>query len=106
VRERAVRELARLEGQAEQPLRRALEKKPTPEMEKRLKALLDQLATGPSAGPELRVVRAMELLEQLDTSEARQLLDELSSGAGGALVTEEAKAALRRLGQRSNTDKN
>src|SRR5947208_991283 len=102
---RAMRELGRLEGQAEQPLRRALQAKPSPEAAKRLKELLDRLEAGPASGPDLRNVRAVELLEQLNTGESRRLREELSRGAPGARLTEEARVALRRLEKRANTAK-
>ena len=37
------------------------------------------------------------VLEQINTPEARKLLEELSKGAAGAKLTEEAKTALDRL---------
>ena len=46
----------------------------------------------------------MELLEQINLDESRRLLAELSRGAPGARLTEEAKAALRRLAKRANAD--
>ena len=45
----------------------------------------------------LRIQRAVMVLEQIGTPEARQLLEKLSKGAEGALLTEEARAALKRL---------
>jgi hypothetical protein len=45
----------------------------------------------------LRQMRAVEVLEHLDTPEARELLARLAGGADGALQTREAQAALARL---------
>ena len=53
---------------------------------------------GPTPTPErLRALRAVMVLEQIGTPEARQLLEKLSKGAEGALLTEDAKAAVRRM---------
>jgi len=103
-RDLAMRELGRLEGQAAPALRRALAANPSAEVQKRLKTLLERVEAAPTAGPELRVARAVELLEQLNTGESRRLLDELLRGAPGARLTEEARAALRRLAKRANAD--
>jgi len=51
----------------------------------------------PPSPEQLRTLRAVAVLEQLGTPEARGLLDKLAQGAPGALVTEEAKAARERL---------
>jgi hypothetical protein len=47
--------------------------------------------------PHLRAWRAVVVLEQINTPEARQLLEVLSRGAAEARLTREAGAALRRL---------
>jgi hypothetical protein len=46
---------------------------------------------------ELRIVRAIEALENLGTPEARQLLETLAKGAPGTTQTKEANASLQRL---------
>jgi hypothetical protein len=53
------------------------------------------------SGAELRGIRAVEVLEQIATTEARAVLDDLSRGAAGAVLTEQARKALARLMQRS-----
>jgi hypothetical protein len=51
-----------------------------------------------SFSPEqLRVLRAVEVLEHAGTAEARQALESLARGASDAWVGGEAKAALDRL---------
>ena len=50
----------------------------------------------------LRQIRAIKVLEHLNTADARGLLQELGEGAPEARLTREAKAALQRLG---GTDK-
>jgi len=47
----------------------------------------------------LQTVRAIEVLGQIATPEARQVLQTLGDGAPGARATREAKAALTRLRQ-------
>jgi WD40 repeat protein len=99
VRGKAVAQLTELAELAEPALLDAQKKQPSLELRQRieqlLKAVLDQ-RTRPS-GDRLRFVRAVEILEQIDTPEARQLLEVLARGATGALLTRETKAALARL---------
>jgi hypothetical protein len=45
----------------------------------------------------LRLLRSIEALERMDTPQARELLKALATGAPGALTTDEAAAALKRL---------
>ncbi len=97
VREKAMAELTKLGGQAEKELRAALSTKPGKEVSQRLQQLLETLSRPAAAGEDLRLVRAVEVLEKLHTPTARQLLQELTRGAPGARLTEEAKAALDRL---------
>jgi hypothetical protein len=98
VREAASAELAKLGPFAEKALRDARKGGPSPEAKRRLDALLAALAEDAPPSPEqLRTLRAVAVLEQLGTPEARGLLDKLAQGAPGALVTEEAKAARERL---------
>jgi hypothetical protein len=53
---------------------------------------------GPITSTEvLRVLRAVEVLERIATSEARRLLADFAAGAAAARLTEEAKASLKRL---------
>jgi hypothetical protein len=46
----------------------------------------------------LRAVRAIEVLEASDVPEAEQLLKDLARGAPATRLTQEAQAALTRLG--------
>jgi hypothetical protein len=96
-RERASRELEKLARLAEPALRRLLERPPSAEARHRALHLLEKTeATHPST-ERLCAVRATEVLERLGTPEARSLLTKLAAGAGGAWLTAEAQAALRRL---------
>jgi hypothetical protein len=49
------------------------------------------------SGEWVRAVRAVAVLEQIGTPEARQVLEALARGAPDALLTQDAQAALGRL---------
>jgi hypothetical protein len=101
VRERATRELAKLEEAAEPALRRALAGHPSPEVRRRVTGLLEGLE---GRSPYwLRRLRALEVLELAGTPECRQVLQDLARGAPEARLTREAQAALRRLSRRGGT---
>jgi WD40 repeat protein len=99
IRSRATGELLRLGELAEPALMEAQRNHPSLERRRRIdqlaKAILES-RTKPS-GDRLRSWRAVEILEQIGTPQARQLLEALSRGAAGALQTGEAHAALARL---------
>jgi hypothetical protein len=100
-RERAVKELQALDRLAEAPLRRLLAGQPPPGVRRAAQGLLDRL-DGPLADADwLRTLRAVETLETIGTPEARRLLDDLTAGAPGARLTEEARAAALRLRRRA-----
>ena len=96
VRDRASRRLKELGEIAEPVLSKALEGKPSAEARKRIKELLDTLDGSPT-GERLRVLRAIEVLEMIDSAEARSVLKRLAGGASEAALTRQAKAALERL---------
>jgi hypothetical protein len=98
-RERASQQLEQLGELAGPALRQALEARPGLEAHRRLERLLAKLG-GPVGLPEaLRALRAVEALEHLGTGAARRLLATLAGGTADARLTQEAKAALRRLGR-------
>jgi hypothetical protein len=100
VREKAIKELEKL-GQAAVPaVRQALEQNPTPGVRRRLEAFLSQPASLVLAPERLRRLRAIQVLEQAATSEARRLVADLANGSASALETQAAKAALERLAKR------
>src|SRR5262249_37780219 len=76
-REKATKELRKLGELAEPALRKALASRPTLEMSRRLQGLLDDIAQHQwHPTPEiLRQLRAIEVLERIDTPEARRLLE-------------------------------
>jgi WD40 repeat protein len=104
VRNTAATELAGLGGDAAPALRKALEASPSAEVRRRLEGLLaDALLAGrrPVNSPEtLRALRAVHVLEQVGTANAREGLEALARGAPGARLTREAKASLDRLAGR------
>jgi WD40 repeat protein len=97
-REKANKELQGLGDRAESALRERLEKKPDLETRRRVEALLDRLRV--PTGERLRAVRAVEVLEYVDTPEARRLLRKWADGVPGTRLTREAKLALERLHRR------
>jgi RNA polymerase sigma factor (sigma-70 family) len=100
VRNRAAKELEQLGELAEPALRKALAGKPSVEVRRQLKLLLDQLASRNLSAEQLKAPRAVEVLEQLGTPAARQVLEELTTGAFQASLTREARASLERLARR------
>jgi dipeptidyl aminopeptidase/acylaminoacyl peptidase len=96
VRSKATAALAELGELAGPALRRALADQPSPELRRRAESLLGALAQV-SSPEQVRALRAVELLEQLATLEARGLLATLAGGAPEVRLTREAMAALDRL---------
>jgi RNA polymerase sigma factor (sigma-70 family) len=94
-REAASRELAKLGAAVEADLRAALEKAPSAEARRRLRALVEALPR--ELSPEaLRRLRAVGVLERIGNRGAVELLRALSEGEDEAL-RREAGAALARL---------
>ena len=63
---------------------------------------LPAFQVGPGSTPkprsdEVRVLRAVAVLDAIGTAEAKRLVRELAAGDPAALITREAKAALGRL---------
>jgi hypothetical protein len=67
------------------------------ETRRRMEQILDSPDSRPAAGEPLRTLRALTVLEQAGTLDARRLLQELASGGPGAWLTQEAEAACQRL---------
>jgi hypothetical protein len=67
------------------------------ETRNRLTFILKQMADEPRPAALVRALRAVSVLEQMATPEARQLLTALADGAPLARLTVEAREALRRL---------
>jgi HEAT repeat protein len=100
-RQKARGELEKLEEECEPALREALAKQPSVETRRSLQGLLfklEEVRNGgrPPSKDMLRGVRAVEVLEQIGTPDARRVLQGLSRSAPGGLQRE-AQAALGRL---------
>jgi hypothetical protein len=98
VRERAMYELASLGKAAESVLHSAVAKETSLEVRTRVKWLLGRINTIPRE--QLRILRAVEVLEAVGTPPAHLLLDNLARGGRGAFATEEARKARSRLRER------
>jgi WD40 repeat protein len=97
-RQQAGAELLKIGDRVVPALEKALAAKPALEMRQRLQTLLDRLASPDRfTGDDLRLVRAVEVLERCNTAEARDLLRRLAGGAPGSLSTTQAQVALDRL---------
>jgi hypothetical protein len=97
VRERATRELRDLGSRAGPALRKALANPASPEARRRLEALVQRLSDVPIPPASLQAVRALRVLEEARTPEARHLLKELAGGAPDDVLTQEAASVLARL---------
>lgn len=97
-REWAMRALAGLGDSAKPGLEAALRSKLTAEQEKRVRDLLAELdSRKPPRGDDLRGIRALAVLEYIQTEESRKLIASLAAGLEGARLTREAKETLERL---------
>jgi WD40 repeat protein len=103
-REKANKELAKLREEIEPALRNALEGKPSEEVRRRVKELLDLPRAVPSDDV-LRTLRAIQVLERIGTKEASEALKKLSTGAEAARETRAAKEALERLSHKNTADR-
>jgi WD40 repeat protein len=102
-RQEAHKQLMALGRAAEESLKKALAAKPSAEAKRAIEGLLDRLKDkGPGQGPppeSVRSLRAVEVLEDLGTPEAKKVLESLAKGHAEAPLTTAAKGALTRLGQ-------
>lgn len=101
VRESAYGQLAELDYDALPALREALAKNSGLEVQRRLEMLLSR-PQNPINSPEvLQRLRAIQVLERLNSRESRQLLAELAKGMSHADETVEAQRSLQRLSRRT-----
>lgn len=100
VRRNAAHQLEELQDLAEAALRKALQGKPSLEVRLRIELLLKKLHGLVPTSARLRELRAVEALERMGTSHARQILTTLATGLSEARLTQEAKASLARLARR------
>jgi hypothetical protein len=97
LREQAIAELRQMGDQVVPHLDKALTANPPLEVRRRLELLRNHFMSLPFSGERLRLVRAVEVLERIGNTPARQVLQALSLGPAGALETVQAQAALKRL---------
>ncbi len=83
-------------------LKKAAKDSPTLEMHQRLNRLLTKERKVTFTAEELRVIRAMQILERIGNKEARQILRRLATGHPQVRLTQEAKESLLRLGNLRN----
>jgi RNA polymerase sigma factor (sigma-70 family) len=102
VRQRASRGLQELGMLAGPAMRRTLGNEPSLEARRRLEKILEKLDSAERTDEELRLVRAVEVLELIGSAEARQVLREQARGPADAWLTQEAGAALARLAARGS----
>jgi hypothetical protein len=97
VRNRATQELEKLGELAESAVRQRLADNPPLEISQRLEKVLERLAGPVTDAEKLRAIRAVEVLEQIGTAEARTVLRDVARGTPEARLTRDAKEALQRL---------
>jgi hypothetical protein len=68
---------------------------PNVEVKRRLEMLLEKLQRPLDESGQIRLYRALALLDRIGTPPARQLLEELSQGAPSAWLTVEARYSLQ-----------
>ncbi len=96
VRSQATKQLAKIGTTIEEELRKTLKAELTPETRGRIEDVLASIMK-----EHLRNVRAVEVLEHINTRAARHLLETLAKGRADARLTREAKESLERLTKRS-----
>lgn len=97
VRDKAFKRLEEMGNAAESELRATLKKASSLELHRRLERLLSRPRPLVSSPETLRYLRAIGVLEQIASKDARRLLEELSRGAVHAVETQEARASVERL---------
>ena len=97
LRQSASKDLERLGERAAAALKKAVEKPASLESRRRVETLLSKLRPPLASSELLQSLRAVEVLERIDTADARRLLRSLAEGIPDARLTREAKSALDRL---------
>ena len=96
-REAASRTLAKMGKSAEWALIRSLHERNTPETQQRIEQILKKLETRKPTVIELRIGRALEVIERTASVKAKQVLKDLVKERPGTLVAQEALKGLARL---------
>jgi hypothetical protein len=97
VREKAAEELAKMGPAIEPALKKALDLSTTAERSRRLRDLLDKIGKREGSPKVVAGRRAIEVLEQIGTPEARKALEKIAKSESPGEIIEEAKLSLRRL---------
>jgi hypothetical protein len=100
VRRKADEDLGQLGRFVEPALRKALMGQPSLDARRHMEQLLQRLEEKPPSQEYRRALRALQVLEQSATPEARTHLAALARGAPDTELTRLAKAALERLGEK------
>jgi WD40 repeat protein len=100
VRSNAERQLEGLGELAQPALNAALKQGPSPEARRRIETLVHKLDGSPS-GNRLRELRAVEVLEYIGGTGAKEVLERLAKGNADPRLKQEAKASLERLAKQS-----
>src|SRR5262249_48329665 len=100
VRQRATTELAKLGDETQVYLEKALKNDPSPEARRRLRELLEHTGERFLKGERLRTMRAIELLDRLNSPPAREVLQHLAQGPANSPITREARWSLSRSEQK------
>jgi RNA polymerase sigma factor (sigma-70 family) len=100
-RRKAYQELEKLGKLARPAIERTLKGKPSLDLSKRLEELLARLDKPGLSNLEARMVRAVETLERIGTTAARELCESLAKGPPGTLLTDEARSSVGRLAGRT-----
>lgn len=97
VRDKATKELENLGEYAVPYLQSALDAKPALEMRKRIESLLLRLKSPVRPASWVQTARALAVLEQIGSEEARKIVETVSKGRAKAGPTQEAEATLDRM---------
>jgi len=100
MRSKAFQELAQLGELAEPALRDAKPSRATVEFNRRVNLSLARLKDPVTDPVRLRMLRAIEVLENIGSPQARKVLERLATGTSAARLTREAQASLQRLKER------
>ncbi len=96
-REAAVKALEKLGGEASAVLKQAVEKSPSSEVRKAAAELLSRIDAPAVRADDLRILRAVEAMENLRAGAGRSQLEKWAAGPAGHRLTVEAAAALARI---------
>jgi WD40 repeat protein len=105
VRQKATEELEKQGPHAEVAVRQALADRPSLEARRRLEQVLEKVGKPGGSSQALQSFRALEVLEVLDSPEARTVLARVAQGSAESWLTQEAKASLERLAKRPSASR-